>query len=260
MEIDTSTRLIIAGLTFAIFAIFESLFPHRAVYTQKFKRWTANLGLFLVDLLLVGIPLGAVAFSFILFAQSQTWGLLNLYELSFWVKLIVGFICLDGLLYFQHRLSHKIPGLWRLHRVHHADTEMDVTTANRVHPLESVWLTFLRVSLCVLLGIPLLVLIFYQISLNVISIFNHANIRFPANIERAINKFLVTPAMHETHHSSHVKDFDTNFAFIFSFWDRFFGTYKAQSIKHNGEVILGIDQFRDTKEMNLVSLLTMPFR
>ena len=260
MEIDTTTRLMIAGLTFSIFAVFESLFPHRAAYTQKSKRWTANLGLFFVDLFVVGIPLGAAAFGFILFAQSQAWGLMNLVDLPFWFKAVVGFICLDGLLYFQHRLSHKLPILWRLHRVHHADTEMDVTTANRVHPLESVWLIFLRVSLCVLLGIPLLVLIFYQIALNVVSIFNHANIRFPAGIERAINKIFVTPAMHETHHSAHVQDFDTNFAFVFSFWDKCFGTYKHQSIKQNGEVVLGIDQFRDKKDMSVVSLLTMPFR
>lgn len=260
MEIDTTTRLIIAGLTFAVFAIFESVYPHRHAYIQKSRRWTANLGLFFVDLFLVGIPLGSAAFGLILFAHSQTWGLMNLYDVPFWLKVITGFICLDGLLYFQHRLSHKLPILWRLHCVHHADTEMDVTTANRVHPLESVWLTFLRVSLCVLLGIPLLILIFYQIVLNVVSIFNHANIRFPARIERRINKFIVTPAMHETHHSAHIKDFDTNFAFVFSFWDRCFGTYKSQSIKMNGEVVLGINKFRDKKDMSLISLLTIPFR
>jgi len=260
MEIDTSTRLMIAGLTFAVFAVFESIYPHRSAYTKKSQRWTANLGLFFVDLLLVGIPLGAAAFGLILFAQSQTWGLMNLYALPFWLKAVIGFICLDGLLYFQHRLSHKTPLLWRLHRVHHADTEMDVTTANRVHPLESVWLTFLRVSLCVLLGIPLIVLVIYQIVLNIVSIFNHANIRFPARIEQAINKLLVTPAMHETHHSAHSQDLDTNFAFVFSFWDRCFGTYKSQSIKQNGEVVLGIDQFRDEKNLSVVRLLTMPFR
>ena len=260
MEIDTSTRLIIAGFTFAIFAIFESLYPHRSASTQKSQRWTANLGLFFVDLLLVGIPVGAAAFWFILFAESQNWGLMNQIDSPFWIKAVIGFICLDGLLYFQHRLSHKLPILWQLHRVHHADTEMDVTTANRVHPLESIWLIFLRVSLCILLGIPLLVLIFYQIALNVVSIFNHANIRFPTGIERAINKLFVTPAMHETHHSADIKDFDTNFAFVFSFWDRCFGTYKNQSIKQNGEVVLGIDQFRDKKDVNVISLLTMPFR
>ncbi len=260
MEIDTPTRLMIAGVTFVFFAIFESLYPHRSAYIQKSQRWTANLGLFLVDLFVVGIPLGAAAFGFILFAESQTWGVMNQIDLPFWFKAIAGFICLDGLLYFQHRLSHKVPVLWRLHRVHHADTEMDVTTANRVHPLESVWLTFLRVSLCVLLGIPLLVLIFYQIALNVVSIFNHANIRFPTRIERAINKLFVTPAMHVTHHSAYIQDFDTNFAFVFSFWDRCFGTYKNQSIKQNGEVVLGIDQFRDKRDMSVLSLLTMPFR
>lgn len=260
MEIDTSTRLMIAGLTFSLFAIFELLYPSRPIYTQKSKRWSANLGLFLFDLLLVGIPLGAVAFGFILFAQSQNWGLMNQFDLNFWIKAVIGFICLDGLLYFQHRLSHRVPILWRLHRVHHADTEMDVTTANRIHPLESMWLIFLRVSLCALLGIPLLVLIFYQVALNVVSIFNHANINFPPKVERVLNMFFVTSAMHETHHSAHQHDLDTNFAFISSWWDKCFGTYKKEAIKENGEVVLGIDQFRDKKDVSVVRLLTMPFR
>lgn len=260
MEIDTSTRLMIAGATFAFFAILESIYPHRTAHTEKSRRWSANLGLFFVDLVAVGIPLGTAAFGLIVFAQSQTWGLMHMVELPFWVKAVVGFICLDALLYFQHRLSHRVPVLWRLHRVHHADTEMDVTTANRVHPLESVWLTFLRVSLCVALGIPLIVLIFYQIALNIVSIFNHANIRFAAPVERVLNKLFVTPAMHETHHSAHAQDLDTNFAFIFSFWDRWFGTYKGQAVKQGGKVILGIDQFREKHEISVSRLLTMPFR
>lgn len=260
MEIDTTTRLMIAGATFAFFAILEAIYPHRAAYTEKSRRWGANLGLFVVDILAVGIPLGTVAFGLIVLAESQTWGLMHMIDLPFWVKAVVGFICLDALLYFQHRLSHKVSLLWRLHRVHHADTEMDVTTANRVHPLESVWLTFLRVSLCVALGIPLIVLIFYQIALNIVSIFNHANIRFAAPVERVVNKLLVTPAMHETHHSAHPHDLDTNFAFVFSFWDRWFGTYKDQAVRQEGEVVLGIDQFRDKHEVSVFRLLTMPFR
>lgn len=260
MEIDTSTRLMIAGVTFALFAILESIYPHRAAYTSKSRRWTANLGLFLIDLLAVGIPLGTAAFALILFAQTQSWGVMHALDWPLWIKAVIGFICLDGLLYFQHRLSHKVSFLWRLHRVHHADTEMDVTTANRVHPLESVWLTFLRVSLCVVLGIPLIVLIFYQVTLNIVSIFNHANIRFSASVERVVNKLLVTPAMHETHHSAHEEDLDMNFAFVFSFWDRLFGTYKSHAIQQGAEVVLGIDQFRERHEMSVGKLLTMPFR
>lgn len=263
MEIDTSTRLLIAGLTFAFFAVLESVYPHRRAYSNKSERWFANLGVFFVDLLLVGIPLGTVAFGLIVFAETQGWGLMHWLAIPFWVKALIGFVCLDALLYFQHRLSHQVAWLWRLHRVHHADVEMDVSTANRIHPLESVWLIFLRVSLCVLLGIPLIVLVFYQIALNIISIFNHANIRFPVRIEQVVNKLLVTPAMHETHHSAHALDLDTNFAFILSCWDRWFRTYKPEAVEQGDglpEVVLGIERFRDRHEMRLAKLLTMPFR
>ena len=260
MEIDTLTRLIITVSVFSCFASLELLYPNRTAHTEKPKRWFANLGIFFVTLLVVGIPIGVFSLGLLAYSESRGWGLMNVLDLPNWVEVIIGFLLLDALLYFQHRLSHSLPILWRLHRVHHADTEMDVTTANRIHPLETCWLIFLRTIFCILLGIPLLALELYLIALSVVSIFNHTNVRLPIQAEKWISKLLVTPLMHETHHSAEVEDFDTNFSFLFSFWDRCFGTYREQPVAKASQITFGINQFREKNEISVGKLLTQPFR
>lgn len=260
MEIDTLTRLIITISVFSCFASLELHYPNRSAQTDKSKRWTANIGIFIVTLLLIGLPIGVFSIGLIAYSDSRGWGLMGLLDLPYWVKAIIGFLALDALLYFQHRLSHSLPILWRLHRVHHADTEMDVTTANRIHPLETCWLIFLRTIFCILLGVPLLALELYLITLSVISIFNHTNVRLATKAEKWISKLLVTPLMHETHHSDEVQDFDTNFSFVFSFWDRYFGTFKERSAAKDSQITFGINQFREKNEISVGKLLTQPFR
>lgn len=260
MQIDTPTRLMIAGLVFVVFALWEVYWPQRQSIFSRSRRWSGNLGLFVADLLLIGIPLQGIALGTVVLAETNSFGLMNWLQLPWALKAVIGFLALDAMFYFQHRLSHAVPLLWRLHRVHHADTEMDVSTANRVHPLESLWLTFLRVVLAVSLGIPLLVLIGFQIALNIVSLFNHANIELPASVDRVIRRVFVTPNMHETHHSAHTEDYDTNFSFIFSFWDRVFRTYKRASTPVDGIVRLGLDEFRSEQDASLGRLLLQPFR
>jgi sterol desaturase/sphingolipid hydroxylase (fatty acid hydroxylase superfamily) len=157
-------------------------------------------------------------------------------------------------------VSHSVPVLWRLHRVHHADTEMDVSTANRIHPLETLWVTFLRITLAVTLGIPIAAFIAFLIALNVLSIFNHANVSLPEKADRFLRLLFVTPNMHETHHSVHQHDYDTNFAFIFSFWDRVFKTYKSETTPLDGRIALGLDAFRSSEDTSFTRLLAMPLR
>jgi sterol desaturase/sphingolipid hydroxylase (fatty acid hydroxylase superfamily) len=197
MYIDTTTRLVIAGAVFVFFALLETARPQRSLELGRKTRWTGNLGVFATDLLLIGLPLQGLAFAILIWSESHQFGLMNLFELPFVAQAVIGFLALDALFYFQHRLSHSLPVLWRLHRVHHADTEMDVSTANRIHPLESLWLTFLRVSLAILLGIPIIVIIAFQITLNIVSIFNHANLKIPVWLDSFIRWIIVTPNMHD---------------------------------------------------------------
>jgi sterol desaturase/sphingolipid hydroxylase (fatty acid hydroxylase superfamily) len=240
--------------------VLEQLRPQRDHLLKRGARWSGNLGVFLVDVLLIGIPLNGLVFGALVWADTRQVGLMDQLDLPFEVKAVIGFLALDALFYVQHRVSHAVPMLWRLHRVHHADTGMDVSTANRVHPLETLWLTFLRVSLAVLLGIPIVAFVAFLLTLNILSVFNHANIRLPGALERGLRMLFVTPGFHETHHSAHASDYDTNFAFIFSFWDRLFGTYKAVTTPVDGRVSLGLDEFRGAEETGVLRLLTMPFR
>lgn len=260
MEFDLTTRLAIIGSIFVLLSVLEMVWPQRELLLSRGTRWKGNLGVFLFDVLVIGIPINGLVFGVLLWAQTYDVGLMNWLALPFAVKFIIGFIALDALFYAQHRLSHVVPVLWRLHRVHHADTEMDVTTANRVHPLETLWLTFLRVSLAVLMGIPIPAFIAFLVVLNVLSMFNHANVKLPSGLDRILRMLIVTPNMHETHHSVHQQDYDTNFAFIFSFWDRIFKTYKSHTTPLDGRVTLGLDTFRSVGDTSFFRLLAMPFR
>jgi sterol desaturase/sphingolipid hydroxylase (fatty acid hydroxylase superfamily) len=260
MEFDLTARLALIGLAFVLLAVFEVAWPQRESLLKRGIRWRGNVGLFLFDVLAIGIPINGVVFGILLWAEAQDAGLMSQLSLPFVAMAVIGFLALDALFYFQHRIAHVVPVLWRLHRVHHADTAMDVSTAHRVHPLETLWVTFLRVSLAVLLGIPIEVFVAFVVALNLLSMFNHSNISLPVRVERALRLLIVTPQMHETHHSAHRRDYDTNFAFVFSFWDRLFRTHKPATETVDGRVVLGLDEFRDAKEAGVVRLLTMPFR
>jgi sterol desaturase/sphingolipid hydroxylase (fatty acid hydroxylase superfamily) len=260
MDFDLTTRLALIGLTFFLLAVFEAIWPQREQLFNRAIRWRGNLGVFLFDVLVIGIPLNGIVFGILYWTESQNIGLMNWMSLPFSVKVVIGFLALDAMFYFQHRISHFVPLLWRLHRVHHADTGMDLTTANRIHPLETVWVTLLRVSLAVILGIPIAAFIAFVVSLNLLSMFSHANLRLPPFIDWVLRLLIVTPSMHETHHSSHRQDFDTNFAFVFSFWDRLFGTYKNTTTALDAQIELGLDEFRGVEDTGVLRLLTMPFR
>ena len=260
MEFDLTTRLMLVGVVFALLAVFEVVWPQRKILFGRGARWRGNLGVFLFDVLVIGIPINGLVFGVLFWAETQHIGIMNGLSLPFVVKFVIGFLALDAMFYFQHRLSHIVPVLWRLHGVHHADTGMDITTANRIHPLETLWVTFLRVLLAVLLGIPIAAFLAFVVTLNLLSMFNHANIRLPEWVDRSLRLLIVTPGMHETHHSVHRHDLDTNFSFVFSFWDRLFGTYRPETTSVNGEIMLGIDDFRGVEDTSFVRLMTMPFR
>lgn len=260
MEFDLATRLGLLLSFFLLFGFLEHVRPHRLRVLSRKKRWAGNIGLFLFDVLVVGLPLNGLIFAVLWWVQQDKIGLMNALPVPAAAQVVVGVLALDALMYFQHRLSHLQPLLWRLHRVHHADTEMDVTTANRVHPLESLWIAFLRVSLAVILGIPVLAVVTYLVALNIFSLFNHVNLHLPPMLDRLLRWIIVTPSMHETHHSAHVQDFDRNFSFVLSIWDRIFKTYKPNTHQVMGQIELGLEEFRRSDEARFMRLLTMPFR
>jgi sterol desaturase/sphingolipid hydroxylase (fatty acid hydroxylase superfamily) len=176
-----------------------------------------------------------------------------------WIELIIAILILDLSIWTQHMITHKVPALWRLHQVHHADTEMDVTTAIRFHPLEIVMSMILKVGLVYILGPSAMAVILFEVMLNGTAMFNHSNIRLPLGLDAMMRRVLVTPDMHRVHHSVHRHEHDSNYGFSLSIWDQMFGTYIAQPKEGHDDMKIGLAQ-QDDRPSRLGWLLTMPFR
>jgi sterol desaturase/sphingolipid hydroxylase (fatty acid hydroxylase superfamily) len=203
-------------------------------------------------------PAGAVGFA--MFAEERGWGLFNMVALPVWLELLLELLLLDLAIYLQHRLFHYVPALWRLHRMHHADLDVDVTTGARFHPVEILLSLGIKFLVVVPLGAAPLAVLLFEIVLNGTSMFNHSNVRVPPAIERLLRWLVVTPDMHRVHHSIVRRETDSNFGFNFSWWDRLFGTYRPQPEAGHQAMTLGIGQFRDPRELRLDRMLTQPFR
>lgn len=204
------------------------------------------------------LPTGAVGLALI--AQRQEWGLFNSLGWPSWAEVAISVIILDLAIYFQHRLFHGVPVLWRLHRMHHADLDVDATTGNRFHPIEILLSMAIKFGVIAAIGAPLLGVLLFEVLLNGTSLFNHANIRVPAWLETVLRLVVVTPDMHRVHHSIHRDETDSNFGFNLPWWDRIFGTYRPQPRDGHDGITLGIQQFRDETELRLRRMLTQPFR
>jgi len=203
-------------------------------------------------------PTGAVGFGMI--AEAHGWGLFNLVALPAWIESVLALVLLDFAIYLQHRLFHYVPILWRLHRMHHADLDVDVTTGARFHPVEILLSLGIKFLVIVPLGAAPLAVLLFEIGLNATSMFNHSNVRVAPRIERALRWFVVTSDMHRVHHSVVRRETDSNFGFNFPWWDRLFRTYRPQPEAGHETMTLGIEQFRDPHELRLDRLLTQPFR
>jgi sterol desaturase/sphingolipid hydroxylase (fatty acid hydroxylase superfamily) len=196
-----------------------------------------------------------------LFAQAQGWGLFNTYAVPAWAAIAASIVALDLAIYLQHVLFHAVPALWRLHRVHHADLDFDVTTGARFHPLEIVLSMLIKFAAIAVLGAPAVAVLVFEVLLNALAMFNHANVRIPAPIDRALRVVLVTPDMHRVHHSIEGDETDSNFGFNLSLWDRLFGTYRAGPRAGHEAMTIGIREFRDPGQCaTLPGMLAIPFR
>lgn len=193
-------------------------------------------------------------------AQAHGAGLLRLLDLPVWLAVLAGLVALDLTIYFQHLLFHAVPGLWRLHRVHHADPDFDVTTALRFHPIEIVLSMFMKAVAIFAFGPPVLAVLIFEVVLNGAAVFNHANVRLPARIEPVLRWLMVTPDMHRIHHSKDMRETNSNYGFDLSVWDRLFGTYRAQPALGHEWMRIGVSGLEDPKSsVRLLGLLAQPF-
>lgn len=243
---------------FAAMALWELLRPRRELLAPKFKRWGVNWAIVIIDTLVVRILFPLAAAGAALDAAANGWGLFNVVDWSVWIEVAICIIALDCLIYWQHVFSHRIPILWRLHRVHHSDRDIDVTTAIRFHPVEIALSMVLKIGAVYLLGASAFAVILFEILLNGCAMFNHANIRMPAALDRVLRWIVVTPDMHRVHHSAIPSETDSNFGFNLPWWDRLFGTYVPQPTKGHDEMTIGLSEFQDERPVQLGWTLSLP--
>jgi sterol desaturase/sphingolipid hydroxylase (fatty acid hydroxylase superfamily) len=253
-------RLAVFGGVFVVMAVWELLAPRRPQAVARGWRWPNNLGVVAVDVLLVRVLLPITAVGLALIAEAHGIGLFNMIALPTWASIVVSVILLDLAIYLQHVLFHAVPALWRLHRMHHADLEFDVTTGLRFHPIEILLSTGIKLVVVAALGTPAAAVLIFEVLLNATSMFNHSNIRVPAQIDRILRWFVVTPDMHRVHHSILRRETNSNFGFNLPWWDRLLGTYRAQPAAGHDAITIGIEQFRDPRELALDRMLLQPFR
>ena len=261
MEHETLIRLgVFAGL-FVLLAALEAVAPRRARNLPRGGRWFTNAGIIVSSTLLLramalGLPLLAVGAA--LDAEAQGWGLLNIVGWPYWVEFVVALLVLDLVIWAQHWVTHKVPLLWRLHRVHHADRDFDVTTALRFHPVEIALSILLKIGVVYLLGPAAWAVVAFEVLLNGTAMFNHSNLKLPGWLDAAVRTVLVTPDMHRVHHSVHRDEHDSNFGFALSVWDRIFGTYRAQPREGHEGMTLGLE-WQDERPARLGWSLALPF-
>ncbi len=244
------------GIFIAV-AIWETLSPRRQLTTSKTLRWISNISITLIGTAIVrGVfPVLAVTFA----ANETNLGILNQTSIPFALKVFIGVLAFDLIIYFQHIIFHTIPVLWRLHMMHHADLDIDVTTGLRFHPIEVLLSMGIKIGAVMLIGPPVLAVILFEILLNGTSMFNHGNIRIPEKIDRILRFIVVTPDMHRVHHSVIIRETNSNFGFNFPLWDRLFHTYRPQPAAGHEKMVIGLSQFRNDRLLTLPRLLMLPF-
>ncbi|HYA43068.1 MAG TPA: sterol desaturase family protein [Syntrophobacteraceae bacterium] len=244
---------------FILVAVCEILAPRRSLDTSKSNRWFRNLGILVLNPISVRLVFPVLPATMALLASERHWGLLNNIDFPYWFKVAMGVIVLDFSIYPQHVLHHSIPTLWRLHMVHHADLDFDLTTGLRFHPLEIILSMAIKLMAVTALGPPAPAVLLFEISLNSAAMFNHSNIHIPIAVDRVLRLFVVTPDMHRVHHSVIIRETDSNYGFNLPWWDRLMGTYKGQRDKGHQGMTIGLSQFRNPKRLTLPRLLVLPF-
>jgi sterol desaturase/sphingolipid hydroxylase (fatty acid hydroxylase superfamily) len=256
-------RLAAFGAVLLALLAAEELWPRRAPPARRAPRWFVNLALVAIDtgfvrLIALAVPLAAVAAA--LWAAREGVGLFTQVQWPLLLEATLSFLALDALIYGQHRLFHRVPLFWRLHRMHHSDLEFDTTTGVRFHPVEIAVSMLIKVAAVVALGAPAIAVIAFEVALNATSLFNHSNLRLPPWLDRALRRVVVTPDMHRVHHSVHRREHDSNFGFNLSWWDHLFRSYTDQPADGHTTMRIGLTVFRETDDQRLLALLRQPLR
>lgn len=260
LQREAVVRLGIFASIFVVMLAWELLSPRRALTVSKSLRWVNNLGLFALNSIVLRLLFPAAAVGLALSAADMGWGLFNLLDLPYWFEVIAAVLLLDLAIYLQHALMHRVPLLWRLHRVHHADLDIDLTTGSRFHTLEIILSMLIKWVVILLLGPALAAVLVFEVLLNGMAIFNHANVSLPPAVDRVVRYLLVTPDMHRVHHSTIKRETDSNYGFNLSIWDRVFRTYIDQPEMGHDKMTIGITEFRDAKQVDqLPGMLALPF-
>jgi sterol desaturase/sphingolipid hydroxylase (fatty acid hydroxylase superfamily) len=270
--LDSETRIRLGAFicVFVAMALWEVFAPRRPLVLGRSWRWPNNIGVAVLNAMLQRVLLPAAAVAVASAAELEHWGLFNNLPPSFddWLPGVVivpslilsSVILLDLVIYLQHVIFHAVPALWRVHRMHHADLDFDVTTGARFHPLEILISMIIKIAAVAAIGPPPQAVVIFEVVLNATSMFNHSNVRIPAGADRVLRWLLVTPDMHRVHHSVIRAETNSNFGFNLSWWDRGLGTYRAQPERGHLGMTIGLDQFRDPAELRLDRMLLQPWR
>lgn len=245
---------------FAVMGLWEVLAPRRERALSRGIRWTNNLALVALNTVVLRLVIPTAAFGVALLAEDRGWGLLNFAPPPYWVAVALSILVLDLAIYLQHVMFHAVPALWRLHRMHHADLDFDVTTGARFHPIEILLSMGIKMGVVLALGPPALAVLLFEVLLNATSMFNHANARLPLALDRLLRLVLVTPDMHRVHHSIDADETNSNFGFNLPWWDRLMGTYRDQPREGHTAMTIGLSQFRTPRDEWLDRLLVQPFQ
>ncbi|OEJ69348.1 hypothetical protein BEN30_03420 [Magnetovibrio blakemorei] len=245
---------------FAIMALWEIVQPRRALSVSKKLRWTSNLGIVVLNTVIARLvlPMAPVAFAYV--ALERSWGVFNLVAWNGWVELVAAVVLLDFFIWLQHVMVHAIPLFWRLHRMHHADLDYDVTTGARFHPIEILLSLAIKFAVIALLGASPVSVLIFEVVLNATAMFNHSNVKLPLGLDAVLRLLVVTPDMHRVHHSAIARECNSNFGFNLPWWDRLFGTYMAQPQDGHVGMTIGLDVFREERDERLDQMLIQPLR
>jgi sterol desaturase/sphingolipid hydroxylase (fatty acid hydroxylase superfamily) len=260
VEWEGLIRLAVFGAVFGGVAAWEVGRPRRKARVSRRRRWPHNLGLLLVDVIVLRALAPGAAIAVAWMAQERGWGFLNLLSMPQWSSFLIAVLLLDLVIYFQHVMFHAVPTLWRLHRVHHADLEFDVTTGTRFHPIEILISTAIKCAAVSAIGASPMAVLVFEVALNASAMFNHANASLSARAERWARWLLVTPDMHRIHHSVLYDESSSNFGFSVPWWDGLFGTYRAAPRHGHEAMTIGVDAFRSEDDLRLDRLLIQPLQ
>jgi sterol desaturase/sphingolipid hydroxylase (fatty acid hydroxylase superfamily) len=257
---EWAIRLAAFGAVIAAMVLWELAAPKRRLTLARGARWPGNLGVLVLDALLVRILFPTAVVGVALACERNGWGLFNVVALPWGFAVLASVILLDLAVYLQHVLFHAVPVLWRLHRMHHADLDIDVTTGTRFHPGEILLSLLIKFAVVALIGAPALAVLVFEVLLNATSMFNHGNVAMPPAADRIVRLFVVTPDMHRVHHSILRRETNSNFGFNFPWWDRLFRTYRPEPAQGHQAMTIGIENFRDPSELRLDRMLLQPLR